>query len=99
MNIDYTAEIVGNQVVFKLNSINDIFPEKYQSDDGFLIINRYSAGESNGLFGYGALIIFLSNTDLPFTIQTPHYEYDQDLEDIMFKITKNMEIVNGDVLP
>ena len=97
--IDYTAEIVGDQVVFTLRQFENPLFETYTSDDGFLSIICVN-GKSDGWLGYGGLQIYLCDECLPLTLRTPHYEHEQDLLDVLTKIEKNMkELDRGDVLP
>lgn len=98
MRAEYTADIIGDQVVFTLTAVNDPSLDNYTSEDGFLTLQRVCGG-SDGWLGYGGLSVTFSPSHLPFTITTPHYEHAQDLTDIMERITRNMEILNGDVLP
>ena len=96
--IDYNAAIVGDQVVFTLNSYKSPPFETYTSDDGFLSITVVN-GKSDGWLGYGGLQIYLCTECLPVELRTPHYEYEQDLIDVMLRIHKNMEALNnGNVL-
>jgi len=97
MRIEYSADIVDDQVVFTLTSVNDPSLDDYQSEDGFLTLRKV-AGGSDGWMGYGGLCVYYCTDCLPVTLKSPHYEHAQDLTDLMERITRNMEIVNGDVL-
>jgi hypothetical protein len=96
--IEYTAGIIGDQVVFTLNAINDPSLEDYQSEDGFLTLRKV-AGGSDGWLGYGGLCVYYCPDCLPIALESPHYEHAQDLNDTLERITRNMEILNGYVLP
>lgn len=98
MRAEYTAEIIGDQVVFTLATVNDPSLDNYTSEDGFLTLQRVRGG-SDGWLGYGGLCVTFDDRYLPLTLESPHYEHAQDLTDLMERITRNMEIVNGDVLP
>lgn len=95
--IEYTAVITGDQVVFTLNAINNPSLEDYKSEDGFLTLRRVYGG-SDGWLGYGGLCIDYSTEHLPLTLTSPQYEHAQDLADIMERITRNMEVLNGDAV-
>lgn len=96
--IDYTAEIVGDQVVFTLNQFDNPAFESYTSSDGFLSI-MCVGGKSDGWLGYGGMQIYLCADCVPVTLTTPHYEYEQDLIDVMLRINKNFEeLKSGNVL-
>ena len=96
--IDYIVELDKDQVVFKLNNCENFPFENYISLDGFLSIMVVTGG-SDGWLGYGGLQIYLYNNDLPIELRTPHYEYTQDLLDVMNKIETNMGLLqNGNVL-
>lgn len=98
MNIEYTADISGDQVIFNLIAVNDSTIEDYTSEDGFLIMKKVSGG-SDGLVGYGTLTINFDTNHLPLILCTPHYEHKQDLFDVIDRIAKNIGILNGDILP
>lgn len=96
--IRYEADIAGDQVICTIHAVDNPSLTDYQSEDGFLTLQRVCGG-SDGWLGYGGLCVTFDDRYLPLTLESPHYEHAQDLTDLMERITRNMEIVNGDVLP
>lgn len=96
--IRYEADIAGDQVICTIHAVDNPSLTDYQSEDGFLTLQRVRGG-SDGWLGYGGLCVTFDDRYLPLTLESPHYEHAQDLTDLMERITRNMEIVNGDVLP
>lgn len=96
--VKYEADIAGNQVICTIHAVENPSLTDYQSEDGFLTL-REVAGGSDGWLGYGGLCLYYCSDCLPITLKSPHYEHAQDLTDLMERITRNMEIVNGHVLP
>ena len=97
--IDYSAQIIGDQVVFTLNQFDNPPFDIYNSSDGFLSIMCVN-GKSDGWLGYGGMQIYLCEKCVPVTLTTPHYEHEQDLIDVMERIHKNFEeLKSGNVLP
>lgn len=97
--IDYTVEVIDGRVVFTLTEFSSPSFESYVSEDGFLRIDVVR-GVCDGNLGYGELHIYLSPGKLPLTLESPAYEYEQDITDMLERITSNMETLkNGNVLP
>lgn len=92
--IDWEARVVGDQVQYRLLRVDPSLTE-YRSEDGFFTLHL-CGGYSQGTFGYGELTVWAGDDEL--TLLTPHYEHEQDLLDIMERVTKAMEGVNGNAV-
>ena len=96
--VEYSVEIIGDQVFFTLSSCTDLIVDSYISNDEFLSIVKIGQ-KSSGWLGYGGMMLYFCSNDLPIVIFTPHYEYMQDLIDVQNRIEKNMkELINGNIL-
>jgi hypothetical protein len=96
--LDYSVELIEDQVVFTLNYYNSPSFEHYTSPDGFLSI-MVVAGQSDGWLGYGGMQIYLCTECFPIVLKTPHYEHAQDLTDVIDRIETNMQLLKyGNIL-